>query len=190
MQWHGFTTSTHCRRRADVFVFPAIRIQSGSVLWKKMADSLHEPYMRLCLKLAGIARDRGEAAVGSVIVRDDDVIAEGIEGVRAQHDIANHAEMEAIRRACQILQTLDLSGCTLYTNAEPCFMCSYAIRACRIGTVVFGAPIITVGGFSSHFPALSTNAVPNWGPPPKIVRGILREKCEATRSVPPHRPKL
>src|SRR6185312_2953392 len=151
MQWHGFTTSPHCRRRADVFVFPAIRIQSGSVLWKKMADSLHEPYMRLCLKLAGIARDRGEAAVGSVIVRDDDVIAEGIEGVRAQHDIANHAEMEAIRRACQILQTLDLSGCTLYTNAEPCFMCSYAIRACRISTVVFGAPIITVGGFSSHF---------------------------------------
>ena len=149
---------------------------------EKMADSLHEPYMRLCVKLAGIAHERGEVPVGSVIVRDGAVIAEGIEGVREQHDIAHHAEMEAIRRTCQILQTLDLSGCTLYTSAEPCFMCSYAIRACRIGTVVFGTPVNTVGGFSSHFPVLSTSAVPNWGPPPTIVQGILREECEAAHS--------
>ena len=157
---------------------------------EKMADSLHESYMRLCLKLAGIARELGEVPVGSVIVRDCAVIAEGIEGVRVQHDIARHAEMEAIRRSCEILQTLDLSACALYTNAEPFFMCSYAIRACRIGTVVFGAPVNTVGGFSSHFPVLSTSAVPDWGPPPNIVQGILREECEATRNIPQHRPKL
>jgi tRNA(adenine34) deaminase len=157
---------------------------------EKMADSLHERYMRLCLKLAGMARERGEVPVRSVVVRDGAVIAEGIEGVRAQHDIANHAEMEAIRRACQILQTLDLSGCTLYSSAEPCFMCSYAIRACRISTVVFGAPVNTVGGSSSHFPVLSTSAVANWGPPPKTVQGILREECEATRNGPQPSPKL
>ena len=157
---------------------------------KDMADSLHESCMRLCLKLAGIARERGEVPVGSVIVRDGTVIAEGIEDVRAPHDIARHAELEAIRRACQTLQTLDLSGCTLYTSAEPCFMCSYAIRACRIGTVVFGAPVNTVGGFSSHFPVLSSSAIPNWGPPPKIIQGILREECEATRNIPQHIPKL
>jgi tRNA(adenine34) deaminase len=151
---------------------------------KMMGDSLHESYMRLCLKLAGIARERGEVPVGSVIVRGGAVIAEGIEGVRAQHDIAHHAEMEAIRRSCEILQTLDLSECALYTNAEPCFMCSYAIRACKIGTVVFGAPVHTVGGFSSQFPVLSTNAVPNWGPPPEIVGGVLREECEAAKNVP------
>lgn len=149
-----------------------------------MADSLHESYMRQCLKLAGIARERGEVPVGCVIVREGAVIAEGIEGVRAQHHVACHAEMEAIRRSCQILQTLDLSGCTLYTSAEPCFMCSYAIRVCRIGTVVFGAPVNTVGGFSSDFSVLSTSAVPNWGSPPKIVQGILHEECEATRNIP------
>ena len=148
---------------------------------KKMNASLHELHMRLCLKLAEIARQRGEVPVGSVVVRDGAVIAEGVEGVRAQYDIAHHAEMEAIRRSCDILQTLDLSGCALYTNAEPCFMCSYAIRACRIGTVIFGAPVDTVGGFSSHFPVLSTKAVPNWGPPPEIVgaycaRSVKRQK--------------
>jgi len=155
-----------------------------------MTDPLHESQMRLCLKLAGIAREHGEVPVGSVIARDGVVIAEGIEGVRAPHDIARHAEMEAIRRACRILQTLDLSGCTLYTTAEPCFMCSYAIRACKIGTVVFGASVNTVGGFSSQFPVLSTSSVPNWGPPPNIIQGILREECEAVRNIPQHKPKV
>lgn len=146
--------------------------------------------MRMCLELADIAWKRGEAAVGSVIVRDDTVVAKAIEGVRDQHDIARHAEMEVIRRTCEILQTLDLSGCALYTNVEPCFMCSYAIRACRIDTVIFGTPVDTVGGFSSQFPILRTNAVLNWGPPPKIVQGILREECEAARNMPQHRSKL
>lgn len=148
---------------------------------EKMTYSQHESYMRMCLELAGIARERGEAAVGSVVVLNGSVVAKGIEGVRARHDIARHAEIEAIRRTCEILKTLDLSGCALYTNAEPCFMCSYAIRVCRIDTVVFGAPVHAAGGFSSQFPILNTNAVPSWGPPPKIVQGVLREACEAAR---------
>ncbi|HEX6545585.1 MAG TPA: nucleoside deaminase [Bryobacteraceae bacterium] len=155
-----------------------------------MADSSHESYMRMCLELAEIAWKHGEAAVGSIIVRDDSVVAKAAEGVRTGHDIARHAEMEAIRRSCEFLQTLDLSGCVLYTNVEPCFMCSYAIRACRIDTVVFGAPVDTVGGFSSQFPILRTNAVPSWGPPPKIIQGILREECEAARNMPKHGSKL
>src|SRR5690349_19916049 len=183
---HAFAISLACSSPRWRLLGYSIRLST----MEKMADSLHESYMRLCLKLAGIARERGEVPVGSVIVRDRAVIAEGIEGVRAQNDIAHHAEMEAIRRSCEILQTLDLSACALYTNAEPCFMCSYAIRACRIGTVVFGVPVNAVGGFSSHFPVLSTNAVPNWGPPPKILQGILREECEATRNMPQHRPNL
>lgn len=141
----------------------------------------HESFMRRCLELAEIARERGEVPVGSVIVRDGIVIAEGIEGVRMQCDIAAHAEMDAIRQTSRLLQTLDLSGCTLYTSAEPCFMCSYAIRACRIGAVVIGAPVGAVGGFTSHFPVLSTTGVPTWGPPPNIVQGILREECERIR---------
>jgi tRNA(adenine34) deaminase len=181
---------SHPLRCADVFGLLGYPYSIRLCTMEKMADSLHESYMRLCLKLAGIARERGEVPVGSVIVRDGAVIAEGIEGVRAQLDVAHHAEMEAIRRTCQILQTLDLSECTLYTSAEPCFMCSYAIRACRISTVVFGAPVNAVGGSSSHFPVLSTSAVPSWGPPPKIVQGILSEECEATRNIPQHIPKL
>jgi len=160
----------------------AVVVSQALSTMEKMTDSLHESYMRRCLQLAEVARERGEAPVGSVVVRDGAVLAEGVEGVRAQHDIACHAEMEALRQACRILRTLDLSGCALYTNAEPCFMCSYAIRACKIGTVIFGASVSAVGGFSSDFPVLTATAVANWGPPPKIVPNILREECEAIRN--------
>jgi tRNA(adenine34) deaminase len=145
-------------------------------------NSLHESHMRHCLRLAGIARERGEVPVGSIVVRDGLVIAEGIESVKANLDIVRHAEMEAIRRACETLQTLDLSGCTLYTSAEPCLMCSYAIRACKISAVVFGESNTTIGGFSSEFQILSTNNVPHWEIPPAAVTHVLREVCASIRS--------
>jgi tRNA(adenine34) deaminase len=148
---------------------------------KGMDLSLHESYMRMCLDLAETARKCGEVPVGAVIVRDGSVIAEGVEGVRARLDITGHAELEAIRRACQLLQTRDLSGCTLYTSAEPCFMCSYAIRACKIGTVVFGASVDGVGGFTSCLPVLSTLTVRHWGAPPEIIEGVLSEECRSKR---------
>jgi tRNA(adenine34) deaminase len=140
-----------------------------------VSDSIHKSFMHRCLELAGTATSRGEAPVGAVLVRDGVIIAEGIEGVRASHDIACHAEMEAIRRACVSLQTRDLSGCVLYTNAEPCFMCSYAIRACRIGTVVFGTSNDAVGGLSSPFPILKMTTVANWDLPPEIILGSPSE---------------
>jgi len=122
---------------------------------KEMPEPLHESYMRLGLKLAGIARERGEVPVGSVIVREGAVIAEGIEGVRAPNPVS-----------CAPMP-FDLQN----------------------RTVVFGAPVYTVGGFSSEFPVLSTSAIPNWGPHPKIVQSVLREECEAARSIPQRRPE-
>ena len=87
-----------------------------------------EAFMRRCLDLAQGARQRGDAPVGALIVRDGQVIAEAGERVDSALDIAGHAEIVAIRLACQVLGSLDLTGCILYTNAEPCVMCGYAIR--------------------------------------------------------------
>jgi tRNA(adenine34) deaminase len=55
-------------------------------------------------------------------------------------------------------------------------MGSYAIRACRISTVVFGASNEAVGGFSSSFPILTTATIPNWGPPPEVLQVVLSER--------------
>ena len=114
-----------------------------------------EQMMRRCGELGKIALEHGDAPVGSLIVKKGEIIAEGIESMKLKNDPTAHAEIEAVRSACQKLETLDLSECVLYTNVEPCWMCSYAIRQTRIRRIVFGIRNEKIGGFSSHFKVLS-----------------------------------
>ncbi len=142
-------------------------------------ESGHEAYMKRAIELAKIALSKGETPVGSLTVRNGEIIAEGIEAVKTGLDISAHAEMIAIRRACRRLGTLDLSGCVIYTTAEPCFMCSYAIRQTRISQVVIGRPSPHIGGLSSLHPILSDSRISCWSKPPRVVRGMLKRECEA-----------
>ena len=112
-----------------------------------MLDDEH--FMRRCLKLGRRAMANGDAPVGSLVVFDGKVVAEGIESVRFKFDVTAHAEIEAIRLACEKQHSLDLTGATLYTNVEPCWMCSCAIRRTKIGRVAFGSKNEEVGGVSS-----------------------------------------
>src|SRR5512132_3122512 len=97
-------------------------------------------YMRRCLELAQIAALAGATAAGALIVCGDEVVGEGVERTRATRDPSAHAEVEAIRRACQHLDTLDLRGCSLYSTVEPCVLCGYAIRRTGIRQVFYGVP--------------------------------------------------
>src|SRR5690349_2709502 len=108
-------------------------------------------YMRRCLQLAEIAALAGDTAVGALIVRGDEVVAEGIERTRATLDPSAHAEVEAIRQACQRLATLDLRGCSLYSTVEPCVLCGYAIRRTGIARVVYGVAAGQVGASTSSY---------------------------------------
>ena len=128
-----------------------------------------ETWMTRCHDLAEQSRQSGDAAVGAVIVRDNAMVAEATERVCATKDIAGHAEILAIRHACRALQTLDLSGCTLYTNVEPCWMCSYAIREARVSKVVIGAAVPDIGGVTSRYPILTDPNIDGWSDPPIIV---------------------
>lgn len=135
--------------------------------------------MRRAIKLAKIARDHGDSPVGSVLVRKEKMISEGTEAVKLKGDVSAHAELIAIREACRILQTFDLSGYVLYTTAEPCFMCSHAIRQTRISTVVIGRLTLQKGGYSSHHPILTDPEILGWGEPPEVIFGILEAECRA-----------
>jgi tRNA(adenine34) deaminase len=126
--------------------------------------------MERCADLAREAAGAGEAAVGSVVTTADGVwVADGRENVRAARDVTAHAEVEAIRGACRALGTLDLSGCVLYTTAEPCILCSYAIRETGIARVVTGAWVEDIGGATSRHPVLTDAAMPGWRPPPVVI---------------------
>jgi tRNA(adenine34) deaminase len=126
-------------------------------------------FMDRCYGLAESAKAAGESPVGTVIVRDGEVIAEGIEAVHAGPDPSGHAEMLAIRSACQRLGSADLSDCVLYTNVEPCFMCGYAIRATGIGRVVMAGPAGEIGAVDSNYAFLTDGSFERWGPPPEVV---------------------
>ncbi|MEQ9443629.1 MAG: nucleoside deaminase [Cyclobacteriaceae bacterium] len=76
---------------------------------------------------------------GAIVVRDQKIIGRGQNRVTSSHDPTAHAEVNAIRDACQQLDTFVLDGCTLYTSCEPCPMCLGAIYWARIARIVFAA---------------------------------------------------
>ena len=75
---------------------------------------------------------------GCVIVKNNIIISEGVNGVTQNNDPTAHAEIVAIRNACKKLNTFDLSGCELYTSCEPCPMCLSAIYWSHIDLVYYG----------------------------------------------------
>ncbi|MCP3851888.1 MAG: nucleoside deaminase [Gammaproteobacteria bacterium] len=74
---------------------------------------------------------------GAVIVKDQKIIGRGSNQVTTHNDPTAHAEIVAIRDACQNIQTFSLEGCTLYASSEPCPMCLSAIYWARIDTVFY-----------------------------------------------------
>lgn len=136
-----------------------------------------EEFMRQAIRLARVALERGDTPVGSVVVCEGRIVAEGTEGVRSERDFTAHAELKAVQEACRNLGTHDLEGCELYTTAEPCFMCSFVIRSARISRVVMGKTVPHIGGVSSNHPILIDAGIPNWPPPPVVVRGVLEKEC-------------
>lgn len=137
----------------------------------------HEFFMHRCIELAKLARERGDGPVGSLLLKNKVVVGEGIEGGRTYNDITCHAEIEAIRAAVKHLNTRDLSGCTLYTTHEPCIMCSYVIRHHKVNVVVTAVDTGDIGGYSSALPLLLDATISKWGPPPLLIKGVLREEC-------------
>jgi tRNA(adenine34) deaminase len=95
--------------------------------------------MALALAEAEAAAANGEVPVGAVVVRDAAVIAVASNAPRQRKDPTAHAEILAIRRACEALQDERLTGCDLYVTLEPCAMCAAAISFARIRRLYFGA---------------------------------------------------
>jgi tRNA(Arg) A34 adenosine deaminase TadA len=82
------------------------------------------------LARAGVAANDG-GPFGAVVVRDGKIVGEGNNRVTSTNDPTAHAEIIAIRNACQNLETFQLDGCTIYTSCEPCPMCLGAIYWAR-----------------------------------------------------------
>lgn len=97
-------------------------------------------YLQQAIELARQGMDaRKGGPFGCVIVRDGEVIGKGCNGVTSTNDPTAHAEIVAIRDACQHLGDYQLTGCTVYTSCEPCPMCLGALYWARPARIVYAA---------------------------------------------------
>lgn len=114
----------------------------------------HERFMRMAIGLSE-QNVKGTAGgpFGAVVVKDGEVVAGSANQVVQQNDPTAHAEVSAIRLACQQLGTYDLTGCIIYTSCEPCPMCLGAIYWAHIDTIYYGNTKVDAAeiGFDDHF---------------------------------------
>ena len=98
----------------------------------------HKEFMRLAVELSAQHMRKGSGGpFGAVIVKGGKVIAEGWNRVTSTNDPTAHAEVTAIRGACNALGTFSLEGCDIYTSCEPCPMCLSAIYWARLDRIYF-----------------------------------------------------
>jgi tRNA(adenine34) deaminase len=134
-------------------------------------------FLQKCIELSEQSLKRGGAPFGALIVKDNEIIANSINN--AQNRISDHAEILVLDKAHKKLGTSDLSSCALYSNCEPCPMCSFMAREYKINKVVFSVTSPLMGGFSKWniLQDKGLAKMPNFfGKPPEIVAGFLEEE--------------
>ena len=135
-----------------------------------------EDWMRHALKLAERARVLGEVPVGAVLVKNDEIIAEGWNQPIAAHDPSAHAEIVTLRAGAAALKNYRLKGLTLYVTLEPCVMCAGAILHARLSRLVFGADDPKAGAVRSVYDVI---ARPRLNHRLEWTGGVLADECGA-----------
>lgn len=133
----------------------------------------NEYFMLQALKEASKAQALDEIPVGCVIVKDNKIIARGYNKREYMQSSLAHAEIIAIQKACQKLNSWRLDDCTMYITLEPCAMCSGAIIQSRIPTVYYGAYDYRFGchkSITNLFDIKFNHSV-------NIIGGILENEC-------------
>ena len=101
-------------------------------------EEQHIKFMQMAIDLSAKSVEEGGGPFGAVIVnKEGEIIAASHNCVTLNNDPTAHAEVMAIREACQKLKTFDLSGCTLYASCEPCPMCLSAIYWAGIDRICY-----------------------------------------------------
>lgn len=132
--------------------------------------------MSLALSIAGEAYAADEVPVGCVIIDSaGNMIGKGRNRREETGDATSHAELEAIREACEHTGDWRLDGCAIYVTLEPCPMCAGGIINARIPTVVFGAKDENTGSCGSVINLFEER----YGHKPAVFGGVKADECSA-----------
>ena len=152
---------------------------------------MHEPqekFMQAAIEEAVKAKENGDYAIGAVLVKDGEIIAQSPNCTKSEQDPTQHAEVAVIRNAVKKLGHRHLAGCVMYTTHEPCPMCSTAAVWARLQCVVVGARMDDMAEYREN------NGNGNWSwrtvqiparevfakgdPHVDIVEDFMREECK------------
>lgn len=143
-----------------------------------------EKFMTLAIREAKKAEEAGGPPIGTVIVKQGNVIATGWSSVGKDVDPSGHNDINCIRAACKVLHSVDLSGCTMYSTIEPCSMCFGCAAWSGVSRIVFGAyqEDITANPYEItgyHAEASGKRVYPK---PIEVIGGVLRKNCKELMS--------
>lgn len=131
-------------------------------------------YMGLALEEAKKAYAIGEVPIGAIIVKDGEIIAAAHNLRETGHDATAHAEVMAIRQACEKIGHWRLTGATLYVTIEPCPMCAGALVMSRIARLVYGAADYKAGAVESLFNITNHSGLNHQM---EVTAGVREEEC-------------
>lgn len=134
--------------------------------------------MQIAVEIARQGIAKGQTPFGACVVNDDGIVVRAHNTVWQDTDITAHAEVQAIRSSCRKLETIDLSGCTLYSTCEPCPMCFSACHWARLDRIVYGAAIGDAAEAGFNEMSISNAEMKRRGESPvELISGVRREEC-------------
>lgn len=154
-----------------------------------MNDVILRQVMSNCINLAKNNAKNDQYPIAAIVTdREGCVLATSSSSLRKKNDPTNHPEIEAIRKAAEILESRFLNGCYLFTTLEPCPMCTSAAIWAKMQGIVYGAyqedavEYISINPhrrFSWRQISIKSKEIINNGYPSlELYEGILREECK------------
>lgn len=104
-----------------------------------------DAFLKKAVELAADNVREGGHPFGAVIVKDNEIVAEGVNELHLHYDVSGHAEMLAIRRLQEQIQSHDLSGYTMYASGEPCPMCFTTMAFAGMTDIYYCASVEEAG---------------------------------------------
>ncbi len=139
-----------------------------------------EKFMKMAIELSQKAVEHGNEPFGAVLVKEDEVVYTNENQIYTMHDPSFHGEAGLIRRFCAETGICDLSGYTMYSSCEPCFMCSGAMVWVKLGRLVYAASNIDLENILGNEGCNCSKIVfDNSFHKPEVTVGVLREESLA-----------
>jgi len=132
-------------------------------------------FMEAAILEAKKSYQSGEVPVGAVIVKEGQIIGRGFNQKESTNDATAHAEIIAIKEACETLGSWRLDGCSMYVTLEPCPMCAGAILESRIKRVYIGEESDKSGAAGTVVDILNNSYL---GSKTEVYFGIMEEECK------------